>query len=294
MGKDPAFLFYSKDWIVDTAEMEPEEKGVYIDLLAHQQVNGDLPADIGKLSKIVRLDTERFTKIWNEISNKFIPNGSPGGNRLVNRKLEEVITERRDGAKKKRISGIFASLIRQSGASEEEMLYIKKQFEIELFIDLEDSDITKRLTEWFTKTSAEWLGGCLPSLGDANENGNGDGKNKEENEKSLTQRTPEEIIENRKKIFAEELKGFKDKYSTEMLNAFYRYWTELNPSRTKLRKELEKTWETKKRLVTWDNNQRVPKRNNSAKQTKRPIPVMSEELQKQKQKLLESGQYGKS
>lgn len=293
MGKDPAFLFYSKDWIADTAEMEPEEKGVYIDLLAHQQVNGDLPADIGKLSKIVRLDTERFTKIWNEICNKFIPHG----NRLINRRLAEVITERKDGAKKKRITGIFATLIRQSDATEEEILYIKKQFEIGLFIDLEDSDITKRLTEWFTETSAEWLVSYLPSLEDANANGDGDGdaKNKVENGKSSTQRTPEEIIESRKKIFAEELKGFKEQYPTEMLNEFYRYWTELTPSKTKFRKELEKTWETSKRLCTWANNQK-PKKGDFLQpaQKKRAETVKSDEIKMVQQKLLESGQYGKS
>lgn len=285
MGKDPAFLFYSKDWIVDTAEMEPEEKGVYIDLLAHQQVNGDLPAEIGKLSKIVRLEVERFTKIWSAISNKFIPSG----NRLVNRRLEEVITERRDIAKKNRITGIFATLIRQSHLAQEEIQNIKKQFKIELFIDIKDSDITERLTEWFSKAQGE----RLPFLGDGDANGNGDGKNKEED--SLTKRSPEELTESRKKIFFEELKGFADQYPKEMLDGFYKYWTELTPSKTKFRKELEKTWETSKRLSTWANNQK-PKKGDFSQpaQKKRAETVKSEEIKMVQQKLLESGQYGKS
>lgn len=41
-GKDPAVLFYPKDWLTDTAEMTDEEKGRYIDLLCIQHQNGHL------------------------------------------------------------------------------------------------------------------------------------------------------------------------------------------------------------------------------------------------------------
>lgn len=42
-GKDPAVLFYTKDWLVDTMGMTYEEKGIYIDLLCLQHQNGHLP-----------------------------------------------------------------------------------------------------------------------------------------------------------------------------------------------------------------------------------------------------------
>ena len=42
--------------------------------------------------------------------------------------------------------------------------------------------------------------------------------------------------------------------SIEDANEFISYWTEFNKSRTKMRFELQKTWETKRRLQTWLKN----------------------------------------
>ena len=42
--------------------------------------------------------------------------------------------------------------------------------------------------------------------------------------------------------------------SIEDANEFLSYWTELNRSGTKMRFELQKTWETKRRLLTWQKN----------------------------------------
>jgi len=39
-----------------------------------------------------------------------------------------------------------------------------------------------------------------------------------------------------------------------MIRAFYDYWTEPNKSNTQFRKELEKTWDTERRLSTWAKN----------------------------------------
>ena len=43
-----------------------------------------------------------------------------------------------------------------------------------------------------------------------------------------------------------------------MVRAFFDYWSELNKSETKMRYELEKTWELPKRLVTWANREKMP------------------------------------
>lgn len=64
----------------------------------------------------------------------------------------------------------------------------------------------------------------------------------------------EEEIKKRKEEFTSSLAPFKEVYGGEMLNAFYKYWTELNHSRTKMKYQLEDTWEVNKRLVTWGNN----------------------------------------
>lgn len=75
-------------------------------------------------------------------------------------------------------------------------------------------------------------------------------------EKSAAKAAPNDI-EKRRNSFYETLKPFLSKYPPEMLRKFYDYWSEMNKSGTKMRFELERTWEVSKRLSTWasrDNN----------------------------------------
>jgi len=58
----------------------------------------------------------------------------------------------------------------------------------------------------------------------------------------------------RRKKFHDLLIPFIDIYSKEMITKFYNYWAELNISETKMRKDYQKTWELKRRLITWSNN----------------------------------------
>lgn len=62
----------------------------------------------------------------------------------------------------------------------------------------------------------------------------------------------------RKEVFYQSLIPFVGKYPKEMIRAFFDYWSELNKSGTKMRYELEKTWELQKRLATWANRERMP------------------------------------
>lgn len=50
------------------------------------------------------------------------------------------------------------------------------------------------------------------------------------------------------------LKPFVNEFDKQTLREFYDYWSEPNKSRTKIRMQLEKTWDTKKRLTRWANN----------------------------------------
>jgi hypothetical protein len=61
----------------------------------------------------------------------------------------------------------------------------------------------------------------------------------------------ENKIEDRKIAFGYSLKEFESSYSKEMLTAFFRYWTEKNKSGTKMKWELEKTFEVSLRLINW-------------------------------------------
>jgi len=61
-------------------------------------------------------------------------------------------------------------------------------------------------------------------------------------------------ISNRRDKFVFEVLTFD--YEESILNSFIDYWTEPNKSNTKMKYELNKTWETKRRLKTWANNQK--------------------------------------
>jgi len=61
-------------------------------------------------------------------------------------------------------------------------------------------------------------------------------------------------IEERKLKFASTLKPFLDLYGKDLINEFYKYWTEPNKSNTKFKQELEKTWSLERRLETWAKN----------------------------------------
>lgn len=62
----------------------------------------------------------------------------------------------------------------------------------------------------------------------------------------------------RKNSFYQSLVPFVGQYPKEMVRAFYDYWSELNKSGTKMRYELERTWELPRRLATWANRERMP------------------------------------
>jgi hypothetical protein len=54
--------------------------------------------------------------------------------------------------------------------------------------------------------------------------------------------------------FYDSLIEFVDEFGSEMVRDFYEYWSEPNRSRTKIKYQLEKTWDTKKRLQRWSRN----------------------------------------
>lgn len=55
------------------------------------------------------------------------------------------------------------------------------------------------------------------------------------------------------KEFIDELSKYKEKYSKDILNSFYRYWSEKN-DKGKMRMAMENTFEVDKRLITWSSN----------------------------------------
>lgn len=66
-----------------------------------------------------------------------------------------------------------------------------------------------------------------------------------------------EEIKDREEKFKETIRPFIGTYSKEMCIKFFTYWSEPNKTNTKMRFELEKTWEISRRLLTWSNNNKT-------------------------------------
>ncbi|WP_235816672.1 hypothetical protein [Bacteroides mediterraneensis] len=62
----------------------------------------------------------------------------------------------------------------------------------------------------------------------------------------------------RKDSFYQLLVPYVGQYPKEMIRAFFDYWSELNKSGTRMRYELEKTWELPRRLATWASREKIP------------------------------------
>ena len=141
--KDPAFLFYSKDWLEGTAEYSPEEKGVYIDLLCYQHQRGNLPTDLERLSRLVRLNKKDFIKIWDIISEKFVKKDE----KYINSKLQEVMQERSDKGHKNKIIGTFGYVLKKLTISPKTEKKLREMFNVNDFLNDSEWD-SERCTEW--------------------------------------------------------------------------------------------------------------------------------------------------
>ena len=71
---------------------------------------------------------------------------------------------------------------------------------------------------------------------------------------------PTASLADRQKAFGKSLEPYVSKYGQNMIRAFYEYWTEPNKSQTKFRQELQRTWDTARRLRTWSGRESISQR----------------------------------
>ena len=72
--------------------------------------------------------------------------------------------------------------------------------------------------------------------------------------KEISTKTDEERLEQRRQRFVDALQPFAARYGQEMITQFAEYWTEPNRSNTRMRFELQRTWNTSLRLARWARN----------------------------------------
>lgn len=82
---------------------------------------------------------------------------------------------------------------------------------------------------------------------------------KKERESRKREKEPEaapNALQRRKEDFYNSLVPFVARYGRETIRAFFDYWSEPNRSATKMRCELERTWQTARRLAVWASRER--------------------------------------
>ena len=70
----------------------------------------------------------------------------------------------------------------------------------------------------------------------------------------IATKTDEERLELRRLRFVDALQPFAARYGQETITQFAEYWTEPNRSNTRMRFELQRTWNTSLRLARWARN----------------------------------------
>lgn len=83
----------------------------------------------------------------------------------------------------------------------------------------------------------------------------------------------EEILLKIQEEFYNSLKPFVNDFGKTVVREFYEYWNEPNKSKSKIRWQLERTWDTKKRLTRWVNNS-VIKNNKQSCNEKIPTEIL--------------------
>lgn len=179
-----------------------------------------------------RLLTTIKDEVWNKITDLMVKDGDQITHQSVNKRLRKAIANRENGKKGGRP---------------------RKQ-------DLED-DLEDELNEKKPKK---------PNLETQEETQNNPPYKEKEKEKEkikekggIGDKSPPtplpsvDKVEERKKRekkFYQSLVPFVGSFSKEMLRNFFEYWSEPNKSGTKMKWEMEKTWDLERRLSKWQSN----------------------------------------
>lgn len=112
--KKPWFPLWAADWLTDTSQMSIEARGIYIQLLCFQWINGHVPLDHVKRARICGCSVEEMDKAWLELLGKFT--GTPDDERMgriSNPRLEKVREQQDRFLDQKRAAGIASGAARR-------------------------------------------------------------------------------------------------------------------------------------------------------------------------------------
>lgn len=146
--KDPAFLFYSKDFYEGTRMMLPEERACYVDLLIYQHQNGAIPDDRKRLLMYCSGVDEATLEATLEAKFKKTEVG------WVNHRLNIAVDNRENYKKGQSLSGKIGQFWKKSKQllSEIEFSNLKQlanKEEVILFLDNNEAIELETLKGWF-------------------------------------------------------------------------------------------------------------------------------------------------
>jgi uncharacterized protein YdaU (DUF1376 family) len=190
--KDPAFLFYTKDFQSGTQDMSCCEVGAYIRLLMYHHQHGFIPKNVERLMRITSIfDKNEFDNIWIIVSKKFETDPNKP-DQMVNHKLKQVVDHRAKYQPKKIAAAVLAGLISSSKVTNEQKEIIKKSFKINDFVHFSESEIKEKIREWFNEIVNHMVNYLVneDANEDANEDVNEKNSKKEKKSKSKSQILP--------------------------------------------------------------------------------------------------------
>lgn len=141
----------------------------------------------------------------------------------------------------------------------------KEQIERRLITQIKPK-VWDKITQILTKTDLGYTHNSIKKRTSksttSRENGKKGGRPKKPNNPEIN--PPLEVKDNRiekkeniikrKQDFKKSLQSYHPKYSKQLLNKFYLYWTEKNTKGKKMRFEMQKVFDIERRLITWNNN----------------------------------------
>lgn len=150
--KDPAFLFYSKDFYEGTRTMLPEERACYIDLMIYQHQNGCIPNDLTRVLMYCNGVSEATLIATLKAKFKQTPEGC-----WLNEKLAKVVSEREEFSFKQSINGSVGQFWKKAKAILDKVNYSKLKDSLyektnnEIFEIIKDKEITEAMLEALLK-----------------------------------------------------------------------------------------------------------------------------------------------
>lgn len=264
MCKDPAFLFYSKDFYEGTRTMLPIERACYIDLIIYQHQHDFIPDNIERLQMYCSgVPIDVIATVLNA-KFKLTDNG------WTNIVLQDVIEKRGAYTEKQAINGKVGNFYKKaklflSGNDYDELRELLKYESKEYIADLYDNNEINKENLIAMRDGLRDGSNTHLAIANAIVNNNTVLSNISEtiSEETDTLSLDCQLFKDQKLPIGERKTNFKHiveklistKYSKELCEGFFNFWTQIDTKKPNSMKfETQSTWNTSLRLATWKRN----------------------------------------